>query len=449
MATPDPKEHGDKSKPKSDKKSLKLGKIKLKNPLAKTSTAGIWEGSQANDEDSNNATQSPSQPESPAASQLEEKLAPPVMPAQRPPTTDSTDSVGCRHCKKRFLRTMILEHVTECLRLKMERSKKKKEAKDAALREKELKEKAKAKAGDVEMADAPNGNDAEGEGVGDEGDEPKSKDKDGGKVKASKKSSSKGSAKTAAATATDEGSKKSKKRKAEADAEKAPKPKKKKEEPKPKLVKPKGPVDVEKQCGVILPNGAMCARSLTCKSHSMGAKRAVPGRSLPYDMLLQAYQKKNQAKQQKAAIDANAPLDDEADTQNGVVDSDEEKDAVMAGIARARAQPLESRLFIPQRKKYQFIRMKEMLATAMGGNRGASLFSTSAAFPEVEVGSVRSQSVVSMTTGSTGLEMSPTGYDGPSRRQSLMQQALIGQNRMPFVSGSGSKRASVSTPSPA
>jgi hypothetical protein len=28
----------------------------------------------------------------------------------------------------------------------------------------------------------------------------------------------------------------------------------------------------------------------------MGAKRAVPGRSLPYDILLQAYQKQNQAK---------------------------------------------------------------------------------------------------------------------------------------------------------
>lgn len=59
-----------------------------------------------------------------------------------------------------------------------------------------------------------------------------------------------------------------------------------------------GPVDVERQCGVILPNGQPCARSLTCKSHSMGAKRAVAGRSLPYDMLLAAYQKKNQARQQ-------------------------------------------------------------------------------------------------------------------------------------------------------
>lgn len=60
--------------------------------------------------------------------------------------------------------------------------------------------------------------------------------------------------------------------------------------------KPKGPVDVEKQCGVPLPQGGMCARSLTCKSHSMGSKRAVTGRSQPYDFLLAQYQKKNHAK---------------------------------------------------------------------------------------------------------------------------------------------------------
>ncbi|CAJ2503765.1 Uu.00g111590.m01.CDS01 [Anthostomella pinea] len=94
-----------------------------------------------------------------------------------------------------------------------------------------------------------------------------------------------------------DGEPKGKKRKADCDADKAPKNKKNKEEPKPKAPKPRGPVDVEKQCGVLLPNGQPCARSLTCKSHSMGAKRAVAGRSLPYDMLLAAYQKKHQAKQ--------------------------------------------------------------------------------------------------------------------------------------------------------
>lgn len=61
-------------------------------------------------------------------------------------------------------------------------------------------------------------------------------------------------------------------------------------------VKPKGPVNVEKQCGVPLPQGGLCARSLTCKSHSMGSKRAVTGRSQPYDILLAQYQKKNHAK---------------------------------------------------------------------------------------------------------------------------------------------------------
>lgn len=54
------------------------------------------------------------------------------------------------------------------------------------------------------------------------------------------------------------------------------------------------PLDLDKQCGVIQgQNNLPCTRSLTCKSHSMGAKRAVEGRSQPYDVLLQAYQKKS------------------------------------------------------------------------------------------------------------------------------------------------------------
>jgi SCA7, zinc-binding domain len=89
-----------------------------------------------------------------------------------------------------------------------------------------------------------------------------------------------------------------KKRKATDDGD-APTSKRKKKEPKPKTGKLKGPVDVEKQCGVPLPNGLMCARSLTCKSHSMGAKRAVMGRSMRYDVLLAQYQKRNHARQHR------------------------------------------------------------------------------------------------------------------------------------------------------
>ncbi|CAD6892158.1 unnamed protein product [Tilletia controversa] len=50
------------------------------------------------------------------------------------------------------------------------------------------------------------------------------------------------------------------------------------------------PLNVDKQCGVMTEKG-VCQRSLTCKSHSMGAKRAVPGRSRPYDDLLFDWQK--------------------------------------------------------------------------------------------------------------------------------------------------------------
>ncbi|KAH8924847.1 SCA7-domain-containing protein, partial [Atractiella rhizophila] len=49
------------------------------------------------------------------------------------------------------------------------------------------------------------------------------------------------------------------------------------------------PVDVNIQCGVLTDKGLPCARSLTCKTHSMGAKRAVLGRSERYDDLLAAW----------------------------------------------------------------------------------------------------------------------------------------------------------------
>lgn len=46
------------------------------------------------------------------------------------------------------------------------------------------------------------------------------------------------------------------------------------------------PVNVDVQCAVQLVDGRRCARSLTCKRHGMSAKRAVPGRSAPFDQLV-------------------------------------------------------------------------------------------------------------------------------------------------------------------
>lgn len=185
-----------------------------------------------------------------------------AFPTGRPREEDLLETVVCKVCRRPTLKSTAAEHVRGCLKAKQEKARKKKEARDAANR---------AKAGD----DRDDDHDKEGDGsmMG---------------QKSAKKSAVKG---------TDD-NRKGKKRKADEDDGKEPKKKKKKDEIKPKTAKPKGPVDVEKQCGVTLPNGAQCARSLTCKSHSMGAKRSVPGRTLPYDMLLQQYQKKNQARQQ-------------------------------------------------------------------------------------------------------------------------------------------------------
>ena len=194
---------------------------------------------------------------------LDDKIAA-SFPTGKPREEDLLETVICKHCKRPVLKQVAPEHIRGCLKAKQEKARKKKEARDALNRAK-----------------------VDGK------DDDEARDKaDGEETMNGQKS-----AKKSAVKGIDD-NKKGKKRKADDDDNKESKKKKKKDEPKAKAAKPKGPVDVEKQCGVTLPNGAQCARSLTCKSHSMGAKRAVPGRSLPYDMLLQQYQKKNQARQQ-------------------------------------------------------------------------------------------------------------------------------------------------------
>ncbi|KAJ5441241.1 Thiolase-like subgroup [Penicillium cf. griseofulvum] len=264
-----------------------------------------------------------------------------VFPTGKPREDDLLETVICKHCKRPTLKQTAADHVRGCLKAKQEKARKKKEARDAANR---------LKAGDDRDDDGPDKADGDNPNMG---------------QKSAKKSATKG---------TEDGNRKGKKRKADEDDGKESKKKKKKDEPKQKTAKPKGPVDVEKQCGVTLPNGAQCARSLTCKSHSMGAKRSVPGRTLPYDMLLQQYQKKNQARQQKAAIDANAPLQEDIEN-TGPIDSDEERDSVMAAIARSAPQPLVRHPIITTKSKYRYVRIKEQMSHAMGVRNGGGLFS--------------------------------------------------------------------------
>lgn len=45
---------------------------------------------------------------------------------------------------------------------------------------------------------------------------------------------------------------------------------------------------------MVTEKNVLCSRSLTCKTHGMGAKRSVPGRSKPFDNLLVEFQKKKE-----------------------------------------------------------------------------------------------------------------------------------------------------------
>ncbi|KEY64309.1 hypothetical protein S7711_06353 [Stachybotrys chartarum IBT 7711] len=377
----------------ASKKNAKMGNIKLKKLPPKHSKPGNWrDGSVVEDDRKKNGASPSSVPASPSpvVNPLDESTRETFSTGR--PLEDSPDLQQCKHCKKSVLKTAAKAHIEQCLKLKREKAQRKKEAREARERAKEA-----AREEEARKADEENG---EGKGDDDSGDDDDS-------ISPDKKSTGSKTAKKAAGKKPDD-DKKGKKRKADGDPDKGPKNKKKKDEPKAKIPKPKGPVDVERQCGVILPNGQACARSLTCKSHSMGAKRAVAGRSLPYDMLLAAYQKKNQAKQQsksitssfqglipdillvgdshdsfvarglptileiiiEAALDANAPVEDDDEANNGPVDLEEETSAVMAALAHWKPQPVVPQpTFTPIKRQYQLSRLHEQLQMATNGGR--------------------------------------------------------------------------------
>jgi len=149
---------------------------------------------------------------------------------------------------------------------------------------------------------------------------------------------------------------------AKASPEKKQKTTKKEKEKKKTTGRHKGPIDLDKQCGVIVPpNNTPCTRSLTCKSHSMASKRAVVGRSQSYDILLAQYQKKSIGRPQNNGVPNNKQDNTKKDgkvvipeKEEEVVDSEEEVDAVMEAIMYSNPQPLVTRSasYVSQRSNY-------------------------------------------------------------------------------------------------
>ena len=129
---------------------------------------------------------------------------------------------------------------------------------------------------------------------------------------------------------------------------------------KDRIIKQRNPtekhlIDFDKQCGVSLPEGGYCARSLTCKSHSMGAKRAVPGRTRPFDELLAEYHREHQTKIGAAA----------------------EKRAKQQELLRQQKQQLKEQklqkklLLQKQRQMQRQNKLKEKSGGAQGGGSGS------------------------------------------------------------------------------
>lgn len=149
-----------------------------------------------------------------------------------------------------------------------------------------------------------------------------------------------------------------------------PKKRKMKPEPKPKLP---AKVDVDKQCGVPLvspegePLGGLCARSLTCKTHSMGAKRAVKGRSQAYDVLLSMYQQRNHLKaavataHQQSKRLAAAEADAKEESGEPPLSDAEEVAAVFNGAMHATPTPLDCKVLAPARMRTDQINIRELL----------------------------------------------------------------------------------------
>ncbi|KAI0821563.1 SCA7, zinc-binding domain-containing protein [Irpex lacteus] len=195
---------------------------------------------------------------------------------------------------------------------------------------------------------------------------------------------------------------KNKKRKAE-DDEPTPEdpsaPKKKKAATKVTKGRVKGPVDLDQHCGVINDKGLPCSRSLTCKTHSMGAKQ--PQLREPVKRESKAAKKerkeKEKAEKKKAAQEAAiaAGLDPSGKKSSGTgggatassvediddVDSEEELDHLSTTLRLAQdrgimsvplAVPADSSSwFVGRRERIRTCR--ELLATALIPSRPSAV----------------------------------------------------------------------------
>ncbi|KAL8823343.1 MAG: hypothetical protein Q9191_005945 [Dirinaria sp. TL-2023a] len=108
----------------------------------------------------------------------------------------------------------------------------------------------------------------------------------------------------------------------------------------------------------------------------------------------------------EAALSSLAPGPEDLEP-TGPVDSDEETEAVMAGIRRSRPQPIAQHYHVDIRRRYEVIRRKECLRQALSGPNGHRLFAVGP-----QVNEVKPQSSVNGNQGAAGTNTQATAGTG-------------------------------------
>ncbi|KAJ3371720.1 hypothetical protein GGF31_002699 [Allomyces arbusculus] len=128
-----------------------------------------------------------------------------------------------------------------------------------------------------------------------------------------------------------------------------------------------GPIDLDKQCGVLTADGFPCHRSITCKNHPIGQKRTVAGRSQPYDVLVDLFQKSKQSATHAAAA---APSALDADILNlAALDPDAEGSEVLDGIKKLQPVALASKQMRPWARARPMFGLLDLLRDAIKAAR--------------------------------------------------------------------------------
>lgn len=122
------------------------------------------------------------------------------------------------------------------------------------------------------------------------------------------------------------------------------------------------------------------------------------------------------------ALEAQQPFQDDEFAHAGPIDSDEETELVLAAVAQSKPRPIWQAQPVPLKRKYQYVRIKEMMSGALAGKGGAGLFRTAPPPEEVDM----NMGLFGSANGMDGMNMAMATPDNADRRMSGMARNMTG-----------------------